>query len=392
MNRESLNILLKKAYYQQLSEEERKTLKLWLGESGENTEMYKRLMSGQSLTEYSDWVTGFDLSRAMEAIRSKVKRNRQRRIRKSVSWVAACVILCLGITFVFYFTSMDSEQVLTEQMAAQIQPGSAKAILTLGDGRQVALDKKPIELLVNKQQMVTGDSATLNYSIVLPASETEQIQRQEVAEYHTIEVPAGGEYHLVLADGTKIWLNAESSLVFPVEFSGNKRQVILKGEAYFQVAHDRQKAFVVVTDDIEVKVYGTEFNINTRVADYVQTTLVRGAVSIKTERSAEKMLKPGQLAQFDRLIGETEIKNVDVSNYIGWKSGVYIFEDKSIEQIMDELSLWYDIEVFFRNNISRNRHFSGSLPRYREIDDMLKVIEKTSHVRFEVKGKTIIVD
>ena len=95
MNRESLNILLKKAYYQQLSEEERKTLKLWLGESGENTEMYKRLMSGQSLTEYSDWVTGFDLSRAMEAIRSKVKRNRQRRIRKSVSWVAACVILCL---------------------------------------------------------------------------------------------------------------------------------------------------------------------------------------------------------------------------------------------------------------------------------------------------------
>ena len=128
MNRESLNILLKKAYYQQLSEEERKTLKLWLGESGENTEMYKRLMSGQSLTEYSDWVTGFDLSRAMEAIRSKVKRNRQRRIRKSVSWVAACVILCLGITFVFYFTSMDSEQVLTEQMAAQIQPGSAKAM------------------------------------------------------------------------------------------------------------------------------------------------------------------------------------------------------------------------------------------------------------------------
>lgn len=158
MNRESLNILLKKAYYQQLSEEERKTLKLWLGESGENAEMYKRLMSGQSLTEYSDWVTGFDLSRAMEAIRSKVKRNRQRRIRKSVSWVAACVILCLGITFVFYFTSMDSEQVLTEQMAAQIQPGSAKAILILGDGRQVALDKKPIELLVNKQQMVTGDS------------------------------------------------------------------------------------------------------------------------------------------------------------------------------------------------------------------------------------------
>ena len=214
----------------------------------------------------------------------------------------------------------------------------------------------------------------------------------EVIAMNTVSVPAGQRTNITLPDGTNVWLNARTTLQYPVTFSQKQRTVFLKGEAYFQVAHDRQKAFVVVTDDIEVKVYGTEFNINTRVADYVQTTLVRGAVSIKTERSAEKMLKPGQLAQFDRLIGETEIKNVDVSNYIGWKSGVYIFEDKSIEQIMDELSLWYDIEVFFRNNISRNRHFSGSLPRYREIDDMLKVIEKTSHVRFEVKGKTIIVD
>ena len=214
----------------------------------------------------------------------------------------------------------------------------------------------------------------------------------EVIAMNTVSVPAGQRTNITLPDGTNVWLNARTTLQYPVTFSQKQRTVFLKGEAYFQVAHDRQKAFVVVTDDIEVKVYGTEFNINTRVADYVQTTLVRGAVSIKTERSAEKMLKPGQLAQFDRLTGETEIKNVDVSNYIGWKSGVYIFEDKSIEQIMDELSLWYDIEVFFRNNISRNRHFSGSLPRYREIDDMLKVIEKTSHVRFEVKGKTIIVD
>ena len=180
MNRESLNILLKKAYCQQLSEEERETLKLWLGESGENAEMYKRLMSGQSLTEYSDWVTGFDLSRAMEAIRSKVKRNRQRRIRKSVSWVAACVILCLGITFVFLFHFNGFRTGIDRTNGCSDTAWLGKGDIDFRDGRQVALDKKPIELLVNKQQMVTGDSATLNYSIVLPASETEQIQRQEV--------------------------------------------------------------------------------------------------------------------------------------------------------------------------------------------------------------------
>ena len=268
-------------------------------------------------------------------------------------------------------------------LVENILPGSDKAILILANGEKMKLensDSLQVDLGAGNQ-LVNKDN-----QLVYQGEETGELQ------YNELQIPRGGEYQVKLADGTIVRLNSGSSLRYPVAFGKEKREVVLKGEAYFQVAHDRQKAFVVVTDDIEVKVYGTEFNINTRVADYVQTTLVRGAVSIKTERSAEKMLKPGQLAQFDRLTGETEIKNVDVSNYIGWKSGVYIFEDKSIEQIMDELSLWYDIEVFFRNNISRNRHFSGSLPRYREIDDMLKVIEKTSHVRFEVKGKTIIVD
>ena len=282
-------------------------------------------------------------------------------------------------------TSSVKEPLLTENRpTATILPGTQKAILVTGEGKTVNLNPETADVEIGEGVKAKNSNHGLIYSDTLTAG-IEDTENQLI-------VPRGGEYAIVLSDGTRVWLNSASELKYPVHFAGDMRRVYLKGEAYFQVAHDRQKAFIVVTDDIEVKVYGTEFNINTRVADYVQTTLVRGAVSIKTERSAEKMLKPDQLAQFNRLTGETEIKNVDVSNYIGWKSGVYIFEDKSIEQIMDELSLWYDIEVFFRNNTSRNRHFSGSLPRYREIDDMLKVIEKTSHVRFEVKGKTIIVD
>ena len=374
MNRESLNILLKKAYCQQLSEEERETLKLWLGESGENTEMYKRLMSGQSLTEYSDWVTGFDLSRAMEAIRSKVKRNRQRRIRKSVSWVAACVILCLGITFVFYFTSMDSEQVLTEQMAAQIQPGSAKAILILGDGRQVALDKKPIELLVNKQQMVTGDSATLNYSIVLPASETEQIQRQEVAEYHTIEVPAGGEYHLVLADGTKIWLNAESSLVFPVEFSGNKRQVILKGEAYFEVVRNEHLPFVVSTvSGVQICVLGTQFNVEAYNENEFSTALIQGSVKVtdKSQPDESVVLEPNNTVSLNN--GKLTVTPITDFNPYSWKEGLITFKDINFKDLMKELEKNFGIRIIIDNHTLDNYACSG---KFRISDGIEQVLSR----------------
>lgn len=304
-----------------------------------------------------------------------------------IGWVAASFILSVGIACFLWRDAVSpvKDPLLTDNRAAEaILPGTQKAILITGEGKTVNLSLETAEVEIGEGVKAKNSDRALIYS----GTSAEGIEQTE----NQLIVPRGGEYAIVLSDGTKVWLNSASELKYPVHFAGDTRKVYLKGEAYFQVAPDRQKAFIVITDDIEVKVYGTEFNINTRAAGYVQTTLVQGSVSVKTERSGEKMLKPDQLAQFDRLTGETEIKDVDVSNYIGWKSGIYIFEDKSVEQIMDELSLWYDIEVFFRNNASRNRHFSGSLPRYREIDEMLKVIEKTSHVRFEVKGKTIIVD
>lgn len=383
-------VLSKRSVLSDISEEERNLLNAWLDESSEHREFYREiktfLCSPESFRPTEERIRRFKASYEVRLTVAERRKRRHRMVRIG-GWLAALCILSVGMACFLWWqvTSSVKEPLLTENRpTATILPGTQKAILVTGEGKTVNLNPETADVEIGEGVKAKNSNHGLIYSDTLTAG-IEDTENQLI-------VPRGGEYAIVLSDGTRVWLNSASELKYPVHFAGDMRRVYLKGEAYFQVAHDRQKAFVVVTDDIEVKVYGTEFNINTRVADYVQTTLVRGAVSIKTERSAEKMLKPGQLAQFDRLIGETEIKNVDVSNYIGWKSGVYIFEDKSIEQIMDELSLWYDIEVFFRNNISRNRHFSGSLPRYREIDDMLKVIEKTSHVRFEVKGKTIIVD
>ena len=383
-------VLLKRSVLSEISEEEQDLLKAWLDESSEHREFYREiktfLCSPESFRPTEERIRQF---KASYEARLTVAAHRKRRYRmvRIGGGIAASFILSLGIACFLWWkvTSPVNDPLLTDnRTTATILPGTQKAIVVTGEGKTVNLNLETADVEIGEGVMAKNSYQGLIYSDTL----TEGIEQTE----NQLIVPRGGEYAIVLSDGTKVWLNSASELKYPVHFAGDRRRVYLKGEAYFQVAPDRQKAFIVQTDDIEVKVYGTEFNINTRVGDYVQTTLVRGAVSIKTEQSAEKMLKPDQLAQFDRLSGETVIKDVDISNYIGWKSGIYIFEDKSVEQIMDELSLWYDIEVFFRNNASRHRHFSGSLPRYREIDDMLKVIEKTSHVRFEVKGKTIIVD
>lgn len=393
MDSKNLNILLKKAYHRQLSEEEAEILRLWLRESGENAELYERLMSGQSLAEYSDWVNEFDLSRVMEAIRNKVKRNRQKRIRKLTGWVAACVIFCIGITSVFYFTFMDSEQVSTKQMAARIQPGSAKAILTLGDGRQLALDKKPIELLLNKQQMVTGDSATLTYSIALPVFETEQIQRQEAAEYHTIEVPVGGEYNLVLSDGTKVWLNAESSLVFPVEFSGNKRQVSLQGEAYFEVARNEHVPFVVSTESgVKICVLGTQFNVEAYDdRESIKTTLVEGCVDVQAGDQKIRLLPHEQL-QYHKNTAETEVREVNVREIIAWKNGWFVFDNTTLGEIVKTLQRWYNIEVEFVRSELEHLRFTGDLSRYDSFDAVIRMFEDTKKLKMNVISNKLIID
>ena len=209
--------------------------------------------------------------------------------------------------------------------------------------------------------------------------------------FNTLIVPKGGEYSLELPDGTVVWVNSESALRFPEKFTSNRREVFLEGEAYFEVTKDTTRSFIVEANGMEVKVYGTQFNVNTRRDDQIQTTLVEGSVSVKPKGLAEVMLKPNQQAVFNKLAGRVSVRDVDVMSYVAWQRGNYYFENKSIGEILDELSLWYDIQVFFVNNEVRNERFSGYLPRYEEIDRLLSLIEKTSHVQFEIKGRVIIV-
>ena len=209
--------------------------------------------------------------------------------------------------------------------------------------------------------------------------------------YREVCAVRGEKLLVLLPDGSRVWLNADSKLTYPEQFAKYNRDVTLEGEAYFEVTKDATRPFIVEANGMEVKVYGTRFNVNTRRDDQIQTTLVEGSVSVKPKGLKEVMLEPNQQAVFNKLAGRVTVRDVDVMSYVAWQRGNYYFENKSIGEILDELSLWYDIQVFFMNNEVRNERFSGYLPRYEEIDRLLSLIEKTSHVQFEIKGRVIIV-
>ncbi len=377
--------LLKRSLVSRVNEPEQQLLREWLEESPEHRDLYRNMKTFLADPEafLPDEERLFHFKAGYEKRLQGVRRHHRLHYYSRTLTVAASLLVVCGLALFVWLRSGENGLLRTVQEENVISPGSSKALLVTNEGKTIQLNSGVQEVVVAGDMKVKNDANALIYS--------ESGIRAEQYEENQLIIPRGGEYSVQLADGTRVWLNSASELKYPVQFRGQQRKVFLKGEAYFQVAHDSEKAFIVVTDEIEVKVYGTEFNINTRVAGYVQTTLVKGSVSVRTNGLQEQMLEPDQMAQFHRGTGKIDVLNVDVNNYIGWKSGVYVFENRTIEQIMEELSLWYDVEVFFKNNVARNQRFSGSLPRYREIENMLAVIEKTSHVGFEVRGKTIVV-
>lgn len=379
-------LLLKRSINSRLNETEMQALEEWLKESPEHRDLYRNIKAFMAASEGfrpdEERLAGFKAD-----YEKRLGQIQQKRRRPNLSWtigIAASLLLSLGITLFIFSGSRQEKNVETARALPEILPGSRKAVLVTGEGKTVFLNRDSVITEVVSGVRIKNDANTLVYS--------DTDDEAGIDSENQLIIPRGGEYSVRLSDGTTVWLNSGTELKYPVRFSGRQRRVYLKGEAYFQVAHNAKQAFIVATDDIEVKVYGTEFNINTRVLNSVQTTLVNGSVAIRCGDGEEQFLKPDQMARYDRESGELDIKTVDVANYISWKSGIYIFENLTIEQIMEELSLWYDVDVFFRSNLSRFQRFSGSLPRYHDISEMLTVIEKTSHVSFVIKGKTIVVE
>ena len=208
-----------------------------------------------------------------------------------------------------------------------------------------------------------------------------------------MRIPVGGFYQLALSDGSKVWLNSMTELRFPVTFTGEQRKVYLTGEAYFEVTHDSVHPFIVETPDgMEVKVYGTEFNMNTYEKGVVQTVLVKGKVGVRGGvLGKEVVLAPEQMAVYREKTGEIQVENVDPYKYVAWKDGEFVFERETIEEIMERLSRWYDVKVFYSNESLKQKRFTGIVSRHKDIEQVLRLIEGPATLRFDISGNMVTV-
>ena len=311
----------------------------------------------------------------------------QKSRRMTLRWsIAASIILLVGLFVgrtINGVRDMHEEQELAKNV---MQPGTSKAILMMADGKEVVLEQgQNLNILLNERVRV----ATSNRGIVYE----EHGKGVVTEEYNKLTTPIGGEYSLVLSDGTKVFLNADSELKYPVEFSDGKRIVDLKGEAYFEVHKDSLRPFFVRVNGAEVTVLGTSFNVNTYGDDgQIYTTLVNGAVRVSSVKNGQaEVLKPGMQSVMDVQSGQLTVREVDVEPYVAWREGRFVFRAMTLDLIMRQLQRWYDFEVFYQNPEMAEKRFGFKLEKYEHVDSLLKILELTGEVKFEMLGKSLTV-
>lgn len=267
----------------------------------------------------------------------------------------------------------------------EIRPGGNVAVLTLANGRKISLDSTSgqIQLQQGGVDIKSGDKGELLYQHTDAYGKVEQ--------YNTITIPRGGQYKIILSDGTKVWLNAGSTLHYPVAFVGQYRQVELTGEGYFEVAQNTRQPFLVKANGTEIQVLGTHFNVNAyEEEENVKTTLASGSVRIRAGRKS-RVLKPGEQANADGGTGWIQVGPGGVEEALAWKDGLFYFDDTNIKTIMQEVARWYDVQVVYRTEEVENKNFNGIVSRYSDVNALLKRMELTGTVHFKVEGRQIVV-
>lgn len=308
----------------------------------------------------------------------------------SLSWwwaAAAIVVFALGLGTVF-LNNTPQQVIVTNKpkpiKSNVIKPGTTTAVLTLANGTHITLDDA-----ANGVVAKAGNTSIKKLKNGLLAYSADGAGTAENA-LNTITIPRGGLYTVVLPDGTRVWLNSESSLTYPVAFNGAERGVTLKGEAYFEVSKNKEKPFIVHSGNVNVKVLGTHFNVKAYQDDNViKTTLLEGSVQLSNQ-SSSALLVPGEQGIADADHDRITSKKVNVNQVIAWKSGYFIFKEERIQDIMEQISRWYDVEVTYQGNIS-NKTFGGIYTKNKDINELLKALELTGLVHFKIEGRRIIV-
>ncbi|HJF71629.1 MAG TPA: DUF4974 domain-containing protein [Butyricimonas virosa] len=356
----------------------------WLAEDVKHEKVYAEIKKMRDQVK----LLHRDFAPDTENVLKRVKWGRGRQIGFRYWWkYAALFILPLGVALVLWQGMKNEPEEVHRQFSAVSRPGGERAILKLYDGKTVMLDSTMKSSLIAHEANVRIE---MDSNHLLRYSSHDSIGIINANKNNELIIPKGGEYQVVLADGTKVWLNSASRLIYPQAFMGKERRVVLSGEAFFDVAHDAERPFIVETSRMNVKVLGTRFNVN----DYadneeVSTTLVNGSVEIVSGDQRAFRLVPGEQAYGKE--NELEKREVNVRLYSSWIDGKFLFNNTELEEIAKQISRWYDVEIFFSSESVKKVRFTGAIVKFKPLDDLVRMIESTSQVRFSVKGKTIVI-
>lgn len=366
----------------ELDEREEENVRVWLEASPENRNAYESLMKDYLRIRWVQEDVHIREEQAKKIIFSSLKKKRN---LTPYYGVAASIAVLLIVTL-FFFIREDKQGVSEKLVTSEIKPIQSRALLVLSTGEQIQLTK-------STQKIQEQDGSVLKIDSVMGVQyDSLSTKRAEKPIYNKIVVPRGGEYFVTLSEGTKVWLDADSELEYPVFFSGDFREVKLKGNAYFCVTKKNDKPFVVRAGEFSLKVYGTEFNVNAYDLQNIETVLVNGSIGFKANESTpERMMEPNELAVSDSRTGLSEIHQVDIYPYIAWKNQNIVFVNERLESIMEKMARWYDVTVFFQDESLKDLRFDCNMRRYADIRDLFFFLEKTSNARFALNGRTVVI-
>lgn len=358
--------------------------KIILTNEGEVAKEDKAIFESIKSGEYAVWrqsnVNRFDKNCVKKQIDQKLQINQVRKINHIKWWDSVAAILIVGVLAGAGYLLYSDMQQVSEKL---IVPGSSMAYLEVNNKAKIELTAKD-SLLLFQESKARVDSGRIVYS--------ETNSKEDKVEYHSINVPRNGEFFVQLSDGTKVWVNAESKLGFNSKFTGKQRLVDLEGEAYFEVAKNPDKPFIVRTSKADIRVLGTKFNVKAyRDEDYTYATLNEGKVQVRKDDLIET-LKPNQQIIINNRTSEYKKKEVNASIYSAWVKGQFIFKDERLEDILISLSRWYNVSVFYPEAELKERRFSISIDRYDDIQILLNQMELTHRVDFTMNGSAIIVN
>jgi transmembrane sensor len=385
--------LIAKEKTDRLSDSENRLLQNWLGKSDINNETYKKLQDGKKLINELNELEKFDEQKAFKKV-EQIIHTKRKQLKPSgflpAFWKYAAAVAILIASSYIIITKTNKHEI-SHYTQNTILPGKQKAILITSDNQIIELNSSSeVQIIKDRSADIILSDSTLSYYTDKPV-----VDSKNAMEYNTLITPRGGVFTVVLSDSTSVILNSGSKLKYPVVFNDSGRDVELEGEAFFQVKKSRKTPFIVKTNDINVTVYGTVFNVSAYTEEnYIQTTLVEGKVGVSLNNilpGSEIELSPGQQLTYDKGTGSTQTTDVNTRQLIAWTEGKFVFENEPVESILSDMSRWYNFNFEFKDGGLKKQRFTLNLSRNSDIKNILEMISISSDLKFLIKGDSIIV-